>query len=435
MIDNLHKWLLRRLTFICLILSFVSGGFVYYFGNVRLDSHIVNMAKGEMSPYAAESLEYLNSPSNQALLLFKQKIQATIEKDHLIVVELSSIDSTKIVEVAKSVAMNMEDKPPRLIFDLSRNDDVFTEKLVVPSGTYLYVHIPLRNSSNVKIGHLDGIYRAPDEIISEIKHQSFWSFVFVVIAIFVTSLALYPFIIRLNDKLLSYSQILALTNVGMLEVLGSAIAKRDSDTNIHNYRVTLYSVRLGERLRISNIAMQGLIKGAFLHDVGKIAISDSILLKPGKLTPEEFEIMKTHVRHGEDIIKSYAWLKDANEVVRCHHERFNGSGYPDRLAGEAIPLNARIFAVADVFDALTSRRPYKEPLDLKASTNIILESQESHLDPAVVQRFLENAEVLYNEICTEDETILHEKLEQCINRYFDLVPRELNFSDYLKKGI
>lgn len=432
MIDNLHKWLLRRLTFICLILSVVTGGFVYYFGNVRLDSHVVNMAKNEMSTYVAESIEYLKSPSDQALLLFKQKIQATIEKDNLIKVELSSIDSTKIVEVTKSAAMNTVDKPPRPLFDLSRNDDVFTEKRVLHSGTYLYVHIFLRNNSNVKIGYLDGTYRAPDEIISEIKHQSFWSFVFVVIAIFVTSLALYPFIIRLNNKLLGYSHILALTNVGMLEVLGSAIAKRDSDTNIHNYRVTLYSVRLGEQLGISNVAMQGLIKGAFLHDVGKIAITDSILRKPGRLTNEEFEIMKTHVRHGEDIIKSYAWLKDANDVVRCHHERFDGTGYPDRLTGEAIPLNARIFAVADVFDALTSRRPYKEPFGFEASTNIIRKSQESHLDPAIVPRFLENAEALYDEICTEDETILRKKLEECISRYFVLVQRQQDFSSYLK---
>lgn len=427
MIDNLHKWLLRRLTVICLVLSFVSGGFVYYFGNVRLDSHVVNMAKSEMSTYAAESIEYLKSPSDQALLLFKQKIQAIIEKDNLITVELSGIDSTKIVEVTKSTAMNTVDKPPRPFFDLSRNDDVFTEKRVLHSGTYLYVHIFLRNNSKVRIGYLDGIYRAPDEIISEIKHQSFWSFVFVVIAIFVTSLALYPFIIRLNNKLLGFSHILALTNVGMLEVLGSAIAKRDSDTNIHNYRVTLYSVRLGERLGLSNVAMQGLIKGAFLHDVGKIAISDSILQKPGRLTNEEFEIMKTHVRHGEDIIKSYAWLKDANDVVRCHHEKFDGSGYPSQLKGEDIPFNARIFAVADVFDALTSRRPYKKSFSFEASVKIILESQGSHLDRSVVRQFLEHAEAFYNEICTEDEAILHKKLEDCIGRYFVLVQRELDF--------
>jgi HD-GYP domain-containing protein (c-di-GMP phosphodiesterase class II) len=164
--------------------------------------------------------------------------------------------------------------------------------------------------------------------------------------------------------------------------------------------------------------MQGLIKGAFLHDVGKIAISDTILLKSGRLTDEEFEIMKTHVRHGEDIISGYPWLKDAGDVVRCHHERFDGSGYPCRIVGEDIPRNARIFAVADVFDAITSRRPYKEPFSFEVSVKIIQESQGSHFDPVIVWLFSEYAENLYKEICTEDEALLHNKLEECISRYF-----------------
>lgn len=201
-------------------------------------------------------------------------------------------------------------------------------------------------------------------------------------------------------------------------MLGSAIAKRDSDTNIHNFRVTLYSVRLGEKLHLSQSAMQGLIKGAFLHDVGKIAIPDAILLKPGKLTVEEFTIMKTHVSHGGDIIRSYDWLKDADEVVRCHHEKFDGSGYPQGLVGEEIPLNARIFAVADVFDALTSRRPYKEPFSVAASIAIIEEARGSHFDPVVADLFLTQAEMLFQEICNEKEAVLHDKLEGCIRTCF-----------------
>jgi HD-GYP domain-containing protein (c-di-GMP phosphodiesterase class II) len=205
----------------------------------------------------------------------------------------------------------------------------------------------------------------------------------------------------------------------MLKVLGSAIAKRDSDTNIHNYRVTLYSVRLGEKQGISNAAMQGLIKGAFLHDVGKIAISDTILLKPGKLTDEEFAVMKTHVNHRVEIIGSYAWLKDTEDVIRCHHERFDGSGYPSRMSGKHIPQNARIFAIVDVFDALTSRRPYKEPFSLETSMKIIEDSQGSHFDPAIVRLFMENSDNLYKEICTEDEASLLIKLEECISSYFN----------------
>lgn len=420
MIENLHRWLLLRLAVVWLVLSLVSGVLVQQLGHARLDDHILQMTKAETSTYITELVKYLQSPSEQALALFSQRIHTTIENDNFVVVRLSDTDLNQITEVIKSSAAETEAALLRHTIAFSPEDNsAISEKLVFAGETYLHIHLPVNNRKGVKTGYFDGMYHAPGEIIAQMKHQFFWSFLLVVLAIFVTSIALYPFIIRLNNRLKKFSHILALTNVGMLKVLGSAIAKRDSDTNIHNYRVTLYSVRLAEKFGISNIDMQGLIKGAFLHDVGKIAISDTILLKPGKLTEEEFAIMKTHVRHGEDIISGYPWLKDAGDVVRCHHERFDGAGYPCRLAGKDIPQNARIFAVADVFDAITSRRPYKEPFSFEVSVKIIEDSKGSHFDPVIVWLFRESAEKLYEEICTEDEAVLHNKLEECIGRYFN----------------
>jgi HD-GYP domain-containing protein (c-di-GMP phosphodiesterase class II) len=290
--------------------------------------------------------------------------------------------------------------------------------MLLDGNTYLRVFVPILNGGGVKTGYLEGIYHAPEDIISQIKQQTLWALILVVLVIVATSLALYPLIIRLNQRLNDYSHSLALTNIGMLKVLGSAVAKRDSDTNIHNYRVTLYSVSIGEKLGLSDQAMQGLIKGAFLHDLGKIAISDAILHKPGKLTAEEFDVMKSHVRHGEDIVHSYNWLQDALDVVRCHHEKFDGSGYPAGLANEEIPQNARIFTIADVFDALTSKRPYKEPFSFDVSVNILRESMGSHFDPEITSIFLDNAAELHAEICKDDEARLHIKLEECIRKYF-----------------
>jgi len=408
MIDNLHRWLLVRLTLVWVVLSVVIGGLVHYLGNARLDNHIVGMAKSETALYSGEFAAYLSAPSPQALALFNRKIGVAIEKDHLMVVEFYDAASKKILEAAL----------PGHETPVSFKDRVGTRKLVLGTETYLRVFVPMVSTAGIKIGYMEGVYHAPADIISQIKRQTLWSLVLVVLVILATSLALYPLIIRLNKRLLEYSRVLAHTNIGMLKVLGSAIAKRDSDTNLHNYRVTLYSVRLGERLGLSNIAMQGLIKGAFLHDVGKIAISDSILLKPGKLTAEEFEIMKSHVGHGEDIIGSYAWLADAVEVVRSHHEKFGGSGYLGGACGADIPISARIFAIADVFDALTSRRPYKEPFSFDVSIGIIRESRENHFDPEITDLFLEHAEALHAEICHEDEALLHRKLEECIGMYF-----------------
>ena len=419
-IDNLHTWLLLRLLMLWLVLSLVIGGVVYYLGNVRMDNHIVDLAKTETVKYTEAMISYLKSPSEQALAELNRKIHVGIEHDNLIAVEFYDAKSNKITEAIEPSAKAVEARLPKHGAEFADKDGIVCVKLVLGSNdTFMRVFVPYYDKSGTKIGYLEGIYHAPIEIINDIRSHALWSLMLVVLVILATSMALYPLILRLNRKLIDYSHNLALTNVGMLKVLGSAIAKRDSDTNIHNYRVTLYSVQIGEMLRLSRTAMQGLIKGAFLHDLGKIAIGDAILHKTGKLTDEEFTIMMTHVQHGEDIVRGYDWLKNALDVVSGHHEKFDGSGYPLGLAQDNIPLNARIFSVADVFDALTSKRPYKEPFSFDVSVKILEESMGSHFDPEVTRLFLDYAPVLYAEICNDDEELLHGKLEACIVKYFD----------------
>jgi HD-GYP domain-containing protein (c-di-GMP phosphodiesterase class II) len=165
----------------------------------------------------------------------------------------------------------------------------------------------------------------------------------------------------------------------------------------------------------------GVIKGSFLHDVGKIAISDNILLKPGKLSHEEFEIMKTHIQHGVDIIESYDWLKDAAIVVQYHHEKFNGGGYGVGLKGYDIPIGARIFAIVDVFDALTSKRPYKEPVSFEETMRILNEGKGTHFDPDVLEAFNKIAWPLYSEISNTDDSALEGILNKLIDKYFSRV--------------
>ncbi|EIC21486.1 HD-GYP domain-containing protein [Thiorhodovibrio frisius] len=208
-------------------------------------------------------------------------------------------------------------------------------------------------------------------------------------------------------------------NLEMLEMLGAMIAKRDSDTSAHNYRVTLYAVRLAERLGLGLPDIRALVKGAFLHDIGKIAIPDNILLKPGRLDEQEFGVMRTHVDHGVEIIRGSSWLKDAEAVVRCHHEKYNGEGYPNGLSGEAIPLVARIFAIVDVFDALTSRRPYKEAMTVEQALAIITESAGSHFDPRLVDIFLPLAATWHEELSQLDEKAVAERMRQLVALYFD----------------
>ncbi len=420
MIKNLHKWLILRLVLAWIVLSLVIGSIVQYLGNVRVDNHIMDMAKNEATGHTDALIAYLSAPSPPALSVLNSRLTAMLKNSNFIAIELYDAAAKKITEAFEPTAREVDKNLSEHDSGLADAKGIVCYKLMLWGETYLRVFAPINNINGANIGYLEGIYHVPGETISNIKRQTLWALVLVVLAILVTGLAMYPLIIRLNRALFDSSHNLMQSNIGLLAVLGSAIAKRDSDTNVHNYRVALYAVCLGEKMRLSDTAMQGLIKGAFLHDLGKIAISDAVLHKPAKLTYEEFEVMKTHVKHGEDIVSSYDWLKDALDVVKCHHEKYNGSGYPAGLKGEDIPLNARVFAVVDVFDALTSQRPYKDEFSFGTAVEIMRESLGSHFDPNVALIFLDNATVLYADICHGDEALLKECLGKSIRKYFSV---------------
>jgi HD-GYP domain-containing protein (c-di-GMP phosphodiesterase class II) len=152
--------------------------------------------------------------------------------------------------------------------------------------------------------------------------------------------------------------------------------------------------------------------------VGKIGIRDAILHKPARLDSEEFGVMQTHVGHGLDIVSRSAWLAHARDVVGAHHEKYDGSGYPGGLAGHAIPLEARVFAIADVFDALTSQRPYKTAFSFEDTMNILEEGRGSHFDPELLDRFAGIAPQLYAEYGGRDDPQLREELRSIVRRFF-----------------
>lgn len=263
-----------------------------------------------------------------------------------------------------------------------------------------------------------GVYAVSEKVVDDFKRKLRRSLLLVVIIVLITSVLLYPVIVRLTKSLSDYSTDLLNANLDMLETLGSAIAKRDSDTSAHNYRVTILAVRLAEKLELNKDPIKGLIKGSFLHDVGKIGISDHILLKPGKLDDEEFTIMKTHVNHGIDIVKNSSWLRDAVDVVASHHEKYDGSGYPAGFSSENIPINARIFAIADVFDALTSRRPYKEPFSFDKTMAILRDGKGNHFDPDLLEAFENIAEPLYHHLSGREDEGLKAEVLSITQQYF-----------------
>ena len=178
------------------------------------------------------------------------------------------------------------------------------------------------------------------------------------------------------------------SHAATLEALGSAIDLRDGPTAGHSRRVLLYSLKIAESLGGLDDQLKTLAMGAWLHDIGKLAIPDSVLLKPGKLTPHERQIMERHVELGYGLIKAIPFLAGAAELILAHHERFDGSGYPRGLRGDTIPIVARIFAVADSFDAMTSDRPYRSAMPLAKARDVIAAERGKLFHPPVVDAFL-----------------------------------------------
>jgi putative nucleotidyltransferase with HDIG domain len=188
-----------------------------------------------------------------------------------------------------------------------------------------------------------------------------------------------------------------------LEAMGDALDLRDAETEGHSRRVTAYSIALAQAIGLDPEQLRTIARGAFLHDIGKIATPDSILLKPGKLDAEEIAIMREHCARGYEMVRKIPFLRDASEIVYAHQETFDGSGYPRGLRDAAIPLGARIFAVADTLDAMTSDRPYRKGLSFAQARAEIIRCTGTQFDPRIVEVFLSLPEELWNGLRREVE--------------------------------
>ncbi len=172
-----------------------------------------------------------------------------------------------------------------------------------------------------------------------------------------------------------------------LEALTAALDLRDQATFGHSQRVTAYTLLIAQALPFPPIEREALRHGALLHDIGKIGVSDSILRKTTTLTPSEWAEMRKHPEWGAAIVERIEFLQDAREIVLAHHEKFDGTGYPRGLRGESIPLGARIFAIADVFDAVTTFRPYRMPMSAQDARALIRREAGRHFDPRIIDAF------------------------------------------------
>ena len=213
---------------------------------------------------------------------------------------------------------------------------------------------------------------------------------------------------RINEELSESNEKLEKAYLDMVQTLRYTVEAKDTYTRGHSDRVSEYSVLIGEKLGLPEDQIKTLRIGGLFHDIGKIGIPDSILLKPDKLSDDEYSQIKNHPSIGAHILGSAEIFKDIIPIVKHHHERYDGNGYPSRLKGEEIPYIARIAAVADTFDAMTSRRSYRGPIDIEHVKEEIKRCEGTQFDPQIAEVFLEILNNDYDKIKDIQEKYLSE---------------------------
>jgi len=186
-----------------------------------------------------------------------------------------------------------------------------------------------------------------------------------------------------------------------LEALGDALDLKDAETEGHSKRVTAFTIAIARAIGLSSDQIRVIARGAFLHDIGKMAIPDAILRKPGALNPDEVVIMREHCYRGYQMLRKIPFLAEAAEIVYSHQERFDGTGYPRGLKGEGIPLGSRLFSVADTLDAITSNRPYRPAQTLEAAIEEIQKWSGRQFDPEVVKVFVSMPKNIWDDLRKE----------------------------------
>lgn len=420
MTRKLRRRIWGRLLGVSILLATLAGLSVYVFERRDMDERILAIALEEarslVPDVAALPLSGASRDETRRELA-AHVLREHVSKGHFVLIEIYDLAHTRVTKALHPSFPEVERAVEDEFHDALLADEPRHQRLTVGGATYVQVFAPLRQAAEV-VAYFEGVYRVDPAAQATMNRSLLWSVGLVVVVILAAAAVLYPVFLRMNADLLRLSGDLAHANTGMLAALGSAVAKRDRGTNAHNFRVTLYAIRLAERIGLSRREIRGIIKGAFLHDVGKIGIADAILQKPGRLTEEEKAVMRNHVLHGVEIVGKFRWLADAVDVVKHHHEKYDGSGYPSGLRGDEIPIAARIFAIVDVFDALTTRRPYKEAGPLAESLALIEADRGRSFDPVLLDAFAELAPELHRTICGAGEAELVRTLDRLLVRYF-----------------
>ena len=424
---EIHRKLVFRISVVGLLIALTAGFAVWQIEKKKIGQSILIKTESGFKRLNIHIRHLLNDPDNlNQLEIEKQTAVMLAQRDFLVtgqyvwigIYDLKGRAVAQVPDITYEHIEQVATVTGRIRPDADRAGKMGISVIELNEIPHVQIVAPLSNERGELAAYGETVFAIAPEAIAAVESRALQLAAAAMAIVLLTTALLYPVITSLLGRVTSLSAKLFDANLEVLTVLGSAIAKRDSDTDAHNYRVTIISVKLAEKVGLSTDTIQRLIKGAFLHDVGKIGIADGILHKPGRLTDDEFTVMQRHVSLGLDIVNKAEWIREGMDIVGCHHEKYDGSGYHQGLTGKQIPETARIFAIADVFDALTSQRPYKEPFSFEKTMEILQEGRGSHFDPDYIDAFATISSTLYNTYAGREDDALKSELDAIIKKYF-----------------
>lgn len=424
---TVHRNLIIRIGVTALIISVLFGFGAWQYGKKDIAQEILQRSENGFKMLNNQIRDLFDNPNNlkpSAIQRHLEQIMSkrrNVELGQFVWIGIYDLYEKRIAQVTDDTYENIEwieKLAGHSPGNLRRHNDLKFNVIKLKDIPHVQIISPIKNNLDELTAYGETVFAVSPDTLDRLRKRAINLALLAMFIVVVTTALLYPVIIHLLNRVSSLSARLFEANLEILKVLGSAVAKRDSDTDSHNYRVTIISVKIAETCGIPKDDIRRLIKGAFLHDVGKIGIEDDILHKPGRLTTDEFQLMKKHVAYGIDIVNKAEWIKEAEDVVGYHHEKYDGSGYNSGIEGGTVPIIARIFAIADVFDALGSRRPYKEPLSYDETMEIIRAGRGNHFDPVYVDAFEPISKSIYENYAGREDEGLAEELDSIIKKYF-----------------
>lgn len=407
--------LATRIGLAALVVALIAGGVAYWIGTFR--------AQRAALEQATRSARHFSTPAMQLIVSSGRPdghdgLERLLDRSRFVGLQVFDRDSHQVYENWGTSAPSLINVLRAQALQRPDRNQIDRTWLDVSAEHLIHVVVPITDSNGRLAGYVRTISRLDADTLQAQRDQVRTGALTAVGTVLATAFVLYPLMLAMLRRSIELSRSLLDSNLSLIRSLGNAVAKKDSGTDAHNYRVTLYAIALAETLKVSAEDISHLVAGAFLHDVGKIGIPDHILLKGGTLTPAELRIMQTHPVLGTEIVTGNHWLQEAAVIIRHHHERLDGKGYPDGLRGDKIPLISRIFAVVDVFDALTSERSYKSPMEFDEAMQIIVRESGSHFDPCIVTSFKAIAPDLYAAITHAHPDTLRNQLQDALVKYF-----------------